>query len=258
MGAGISTSLLIAGMVISFTGMTGTAYAQEDEYLSEIRKIVEPVTGAEIKVSNEGNCDKINVHVNIHSSDQVVVDYVIDENCIISQITGVRNITSDPASPDEGSSISAASSIDMKTSNNLPRGTSCNYIHSSQTVLDVVSLTIARSRLHSNRCWTGSQTRMESDVWAESYTALSWNHSTGITFPWVNRTWAATASARSQHNFHTDWAWCNASGSWQTIKLTNTNISYANGSYGVTFAQDRSCPGTHMSTASKTSTSRTW
>ncbi len=99
---------------------------------------------------------------------------------------------------------------------------------------------------------------MQDDVWAQSSTSLSWNHPGIISFPWVDWNWAGTASARSVHNFHTDWAWCNASGAWQEIVLTNTNRSYKDGTYNASFAQDRSCPGTHIATESKTSASRDW
>jgi hypothetical protein len=260
---------VVAGSAASALAATATPQPPAD------RVVLEPTTGAHLAVSNEGNCSSISVEITVNGSsdDSVAVGYDIDGNCRVANVTGSLaprddiSITDENYSNESTASVGASDSTASRYSSSQPSSgnspmsvtaTSCNWLHSSQTVQDVVFIDIAKSRLHSYRCWTGSQVRYEGTVTANSYTSVAWNHPYTPFFGSVDWNWVSTARATSIHDFHTDWVWCNATSNWQSIRLTNTNNSTASGGYSATFVQDRSCPGTHMATEAKANNSSTW
>lgn len=215
----------------------------------EYRTVVEAETGAEVRISGEGNCStlKVEVHMPIGLNREGAVQYDISEDCTVVNIVG----TSTHAAPEPASIALSNGSL---ASNNT---TSCNYIHSSQTVQDAVNIDIAKHRLATRRCWNGATTWMTSGI-PRSYTGVPWNHAYTPKLTRLDTTRSSIAVGKSAGSFHTDWLWCNATSKWQAIELRNTNTSQFNGSHYVSFWQSRACPGTHMSTASKTSMSSTW
>lgn len=229
------------------------------------RMVWEPITGSTVMIENEGDCNMLRVVVTDTTRTASQVDYDVDTNCMVTGIKGTLPSPSTSAVSAIVSTTSAAVASASPSQTVAVRGvtaaaaTSCNYIHSSQTVQDLVNIDIAKLRLHSNRCWNGSSTWMVNDVWAESSTSVSWNHTSGA--PWFPRVdWAAgtTATAVGSANFHSDWLWCNFTADWQVLSLTNTNVSNKDGTYTVSFSQSRACPGTHMATASKANSNYGW
>lgn len=207
------------------------------------------------------DCNNLRVDVSTSGAGAMGVEYDIDARCRVIKVTGTKTEAKSSSSETQvgGEASSTAQPPASLSGPVAAAATSCNYIHSSQTLQDVVNIDIAKLRLHSNRCWNGSKTWMVNDVWARSSTSVSWNHPDGNPwFPRVDWNQGTTATAIGSANFHSDWLWCNLTADWQVISLTNTNVSKANGSYSASFSQSRACPGTHMATASKVSSSRDW
>lgn len=213
------------------------------------RSTTEPVTGARLTISGEGDCAELSVRATLEGepATTAILEYDITNDCRVSNIAGHQQRDTALVQP-----TSIAAGVPAVASE------SCNYIHSSQTLQDIINVDIAKHRLNTRRCWTPTTTWMT--AWtAHSYTSVSWNHVVGsprmLRFDTAR---SATAIGQSSGTFHTDWAWCNANSGWQTIELRNTNTSKAGGGYSASFWQNASCPGTHMATASKANTSPEW
>lgn len=254
----------IAILVFALTiTAAGTAFASGSGTSS--RMVREPITGSTVMIENEGDCNALRVVVTDTTRTASQVDYDVDTNCMVTGIKGTLSSPSTSAVSAIVNTISTAVASASPSQTVAVRGvtataaTSCNYIHSSQTVQDVVNIDIAKLRLHSNRCWDGSSTWMVNDVWAEASTSVPWNHPSGT--PWFPRVdWGAgtTATAVGSANFHSDWLWCNFTADWQVLSLTNTNVSNKDGTYTVSFSQSRACPGTRMATVSKANSNYGW
>lgn len=260
----LSTTLL-AVTVLAAVGFLPVGPASASNSDTSSRMVREPITGSTVTIENEGDCNALRVVVTDTTRTASQVDYDVDTNCMVTGIKGTLPSPSTSAVSTIASTTSAAAASASPSQAVTVRGvtaaaaTSCNYIHSSQTVQDPVNIDIAKLRLHSNRCWDGSSTWMVSDVWAEASTSVSWNHVVGT--PWFPRVdWGAgtTATAVGSANFHSDWLWCNFTADWQVLSLTNTNVSNKDGTYTVSFSQSRACPGTHMATASKANSNYGW
>lgn len=213
------------------------------------RIVTESTTGAELRITGEGDCASIMIEVKapVEEGKEIVIEYDISDMCTVSNVRG-KEIKE---------AIAPIVSTQYAPKEHNASATSCNYIHSSQTVQDVVNIDIAKHRFATRRCWNGAVTWMTSGS-ANSYTGVPWNHANKPTLTRLDRTPSSTVVGRSSGTFHTDWLWCNATSRWQAIELRNTHTSQFNGAHWVSFWQSRACPGTHMATASKTSSSSTW
>lgn len=236
----IRTSLMSEALIAALSA-SPLSFATETSTAPEpSRTVTESSTGAQLHIEGEGSCSSLRVSTTYEqgTSNDVFVEYDITDDCRVANIRWRRTYF-----PRAARALSA---------------TNCNWIHSSQTVQDVVNIDIAKHRFHTNRCWSVGTSRM-TDWKGESSTSVAWNHTSGS--PTVIRFdggWSKSASAQSSAKFHTDWTWCNFKVGWQSIELRNTHISNGDGTYSVSFWQNRSCPGTHMATASKQSSSSTW
>jgi hypothetical protein len=125
-----------------------------------------------------------------------------------------------------------------------------NYIHTSQTVQDVINIDVAKYRLHTDRKWNGCGTYI-GDRFGEGSTRMSWNHYTGDTY--VSGSVCSLANPcgsayyRRRGNFHTDFLWCNFTS--QNFSLYNRNTTYQDGAKAGQWTQSQVCPLTHMATA---------
>jgi len=237
--AGTALTLLI--------GLSSPAAASSDPGDSQ-RFETDAATGAQLAISGEGDCDTLSVEVTYSKSPSVdaSIEYDITDDCHVSGIEGTE-------SPSTASAPSAQ--VDELGDE---AASSCNWIHSSQTVQDIINIDIAKHLLNSHRCWDDSSTWMTRWT-ATSSTSVSWNHPSGKPVELqFDTSPAETATTRTSASFHSDWLWCNFRSDWQEIELRNTNVSYDDGTYGVTFWQSRSCPGTHMATASKSNDNPEW
>ena len=237
--AGTALTLLI--------GLSSPAAASSDPGDSQ-RFETDATTGAQLAISGEGDCDTLSVEVTYSKSPSVdaSIEYDITDDCHVSGIEGTE-------SPSTASAPSAQ--VDELGDE---AASSCNWIHSSQTVQDIINIDIAKHRLNSHRCWDDSSTWMTRWT-ATSSTSVSWNHPSGKPVELqFDTSPAETATMRTSASFHSDWLWCNFRSDWQEIELRNTNVSYDDGTYGVTFWLSRSCPGTHMATASKSNDNPEW
>ncbi|GEM_PF-3481811 len=259
------SAALLAVTVLAAVGFLPVGSASANDSGTFSRTVREPITGSTVMIENEGDCNALRVVVTDTTRTGAQVDYDVDTNCMVTGIKGALPSPSTSAVGAIASTTSVAVASASPSQTVAVRGvmsaaaTSCNYIHSSQTVQDLVSIDIAKLRLHSNRCWNGSSTWMVNDVWAEASTSVSWNHVVGT--PWFPRVdWGAgtTATAIGSADFHSDWLWCNFTADWQVLSLTNTNVSNKDGTYTVSFSQSRACPGTHMATASKANSNYGW
>jgi len=130
-----------------------------------------------------------------------------------------------------------------------------NWVHSSQTQLDVINIDIARFRYLRDRKWDGGQTWW-GNGWLAGNTEKAWNHPVGVQHHWTQGP-GISAATEGSGDFHSDFLWCNLQ-EGQNFRLSTTMTTFKNGDRGASFRQSQNCFGTHMATAVKTSLSDQW
>jgi hypothetical protein len=221
--------------------------------------------GLQLIISDEGDCNKVNVRSTLlqqkDQQDEVLeLRYSFDDRCRV-HIEGVREIDHARFRRQQGYGNTRERMLREASdrSSNSPRAerlgslavTYGNYVHTSQTVQDVIFIDIAKLQYHTDRNWNGTCTWWRPDWWAQSSTSVRWNHPDGP--PWIyyagptacGGSWTSVGVAA---NFHSDFLWCNFTAPWQRLQLAQHNYSRSDGAAGAWFWQNRACPGTHMAT----------
>ncbi len=216
-------------------------------------------------MNGEGNCESLRATADVKAlsttSDVTIVEWDISSECHIGSVH-VDKLSQEAfrQSQGYGEGDEQLTRTDP-AANAFPAGavaqphlTYGNYIHSSQTVQDVVNIDVAKLRSHTDRNWNGSCTWWK-HLRAVSSTSMSWNHpyKPGIVGAWEGCGIFYIYSLAAP-NYHSDWLWCNFGSGWQEMWLANWHYSWASGDWLTSFFQNVSCPGTHMSTASWTNT----
>lgn len=231
------------------------------------RVLADRNAGVQLTVSNEGDCNKVNVQTAIlptSKTDAVTeVVYDFDAKCNVTlRPTKLVDQTSFRKANGYGSTPAPLTRMATSTSEAGMLAAAAvnygNYVHSSQTVQDVIAIDIARLQYHTDRNWNYSCSWWQPDRWAQSYSGVSWDHPETPTFGATggtacNNAWTTTVASA---NFHSDWLWCNFTANWQKLSLTNTNYTRSDGTGGATWIQSRACPGTHMATRVWANTNR--
>ena len=280
--------VVMAVVLVSDAAVATAGAAQKSTSFEpgERRSARDPATGAVVTVSNEGDCRRMAVDVDIpaHASGRVpgmepdlarskavTATYSISPDRTLVEIqTSVVDISSlvdevavesmswegrrDPRS-DRTSGLAAAIWDGIGRTVGSCGTIYGNYIHTSSTLQDIVNIDIANLRYHTDRKWDNCNTSFKSDRWGTAYVSVRWNHIGGAGESWAQRGWRSRRTAKAYGKFHSDFLWCNMQ-SGQNFYLYNYNKTYAGGAYGATFRQSRTCSGTHMATAKWTSTSR--
>jgi hypothetical protein len=130
-----------------------------------------------------------------------------------------------------------------------------NWIHTSQTMQDLVRIDIAKFQYHTERKWDGSSTWWGGDWWARSSTGRRWNHPTGNPVRLYMGGRGSATYTEAYGEFHSDFLWCNFQPG-QNFRMTNRNTSYNDGRYTGHFYQNRACAGTVMATRMWANTDR--
>lgn len=196
--------MTIASSLVRYAAAAGTALTLLVELLSPATASSDPgdsqrfetdaTTGAQLTISGEGDCDTLSVEVTYSKSPSVDVsiEYDITDDCHVSGIEGTE-------SPSTASAPSAQ--VDELADE---AASSYNWIHSSQTVQDIINIDIAKHRLNSHRCWDASSTWMTRWT-AKSSTSVSWNHPSGKPVELqFDTSPAETATTRTSASFHND------------------------------------------------------
>ncbi len=201
-------------------------------------------SGVVLHVRDDGDCDNVSVEgfAEIPADDLAVLEvkYSTDEQC---------KVTLDSVTKTD------QTNIDLRTERSEGVGTVYgNYLHTFQTVQDIVNIDIAKLQFDTNRNWDGSCSWWADTpppaFYAAASTGVKWNHPYKPTIQdQVQRACGADwARAYGFAGFHSDFLWCNFKSEWQTIELAQWNYTRADGTGGVNWWQNRSCPGTHMAT----------
>jgi hypothetical protein len=218
-----------------------------------------------IRVLNDGICDLLTVTVDLTIPASVYgVDAPYDEDstCHViprSTVT-IASGSGDMAGGTVTESAGLSRSVTIPPVPEPPLVTHSNYVHSSQTLQDVVNIDVAKLKTVTERWWdtVGAWMYDNGNVydWGQASTSRSWNHpETPVpgSFDWdctelttcdqVHTEWAA--------GYHTDFVWCNASKSSQHFTLRNVVYAKKDGGYSAKYYQKVGCPGLHHAT-------RTW
>lgn len=205
------------------------------------------------------------VRIHLYSNDPTVEKSRVvgsDANCVpvVQPVKTAFNPEGGVLSLGGGTEISGSSVSSLASCG--PYG---NVIHSSHTLQDVVRIDIAWLRTSTDRIWNCNATWLHEEndssdrVKAWSGTGPSWwtlkDPTRFGTVTWTcgrdlncSNTWARVAVT-----FHTDFLHCNAIN--QDIKITETTVSYPDGSYYVDWVKNGSCPGVFSATATKANVS---
>lgn len=209
-----------------------------------------------VTVTGEGDCDTLQVEVSGAVPDgydayAFGVDYTITSDCYVQ----LGDPTVGPDDTPEDTPLEASNAATGSGTEDTPETWYGNYIHSSQTMQDVVNIDIAKFRYDHDRVWNGSQTYFKSCCgYARSSTSVSWNHPAGSpVFDGWDGAPVATAHGYAHGDFHSDFLWCNFQAG-QNFRMNTTLDSFKTGGYDAHFGQNRACGGTHMATSKSANT----
>jgi hypothetical protein len=234
------------------------------------REIRSSLDGVEVSIltHDEGDCTKagFTATYDIDASVDAVVElkYSVTSNCSVDydgtelvsqQEFRAREGLKGPAPVTETVPMTATSSLPDGDPGEMAVAAACgtwvgNYIHTSQTVQDVINIDVAKYRLHTDRKWNGCGTYI-GNRFGDGSTSMPWNHYTGDSY--VSGSVCSQASPcgsayyRRKGNFHTDFLWCNFTS--QNFSLYNRNTTYQDGAKAGQWTQSQVCPLTHMATA---------
>jgi len=242
------------------------------------REVIEPITGSLISILGEGDCRTASVAVEMPGSgDETLADevtYSFDEQCNVKDIIGrklsyqeierLEHLDRDNSDSSRLFGATGGEGGEVESALTLYG----NWIHSSQTMQDVVNIDIAKFQYHTDRVWDGSNSWYKTGSggsgpcvcpwWMRSSTSVTWNHPVGYPYQSYHDTKPQTyASSLAGGNFHSDFLWCNFQAG-QNYTMENTHVSNYNGGYTAYFYQNRACSGTHMATRKWTNTDDEW
>lgn len=230
----------------------------------------DPVTNTELVITGEGDCATVDVTQRFGpagSSGQTAVamnevrqlDYVITPDCYVEVLPATVSVLGDPSGGDELESETAVSA-DPEVAGVAGVPAVGNYIHSSQTMQDVVNIDIAKFEYSHDRVWYWLWTHFKGCCGhIRGSTSVPWNHPNGVLFDGYDGSWRILWAWGFAHGrFHTDFLWCNIPGQPQDFNLITVLVSLFTGSYAALFDQTKRCGGTHMSTRYWTSISPPW
>ncbi|MFA5564531.1 MAG: hypothetical protein WC184_01385 [Acidimicrobiia bacterium] len=259
----VAIAIVALTSTVSSVGATENSIKATETYLGD--------HGAEVHVERGNDCDGTSIEVISGRVDDPTPDLVstviveIDERC---GVTIVEQEVRAPLAPEISSVVresvevsSESSSIGENTSHFAPMALYGNYVRSSQTLQDILSIDIAKFKWTHDRQWDDvyNATRFKAaseccDVyWGESSTSVAWNHPVGAYFDTADTTWQPTIARSFAHgSFHSDFLWCNLQPG-QNFTLSTELQSWAPGGYDAKFRQSQTCSGTHMATSKWTS-----
>jgi hypothetical protein len=221
------------------------------------RVVHDAASGATIKITGEGNCATTRVEIlGARKSGQTAdsVGYSVDGNCNVTIDSAVQQAPdASPLIGGEQVSSAAVTARQRPATNMVELNTTTaavtygNYIHTSQTLQDIVNIDIAKYRYHTDRKWNGTSTWFGTDLKGVASTSITWNHPVSAVINYIGGAGSATYST-STGAFHSDFLWCNLQAG-QNFTMQNKNTSYNDGTKNGNFTQSRTCSGTHMATS---------
>ena len=214
----------------------------------------------ELQVFNEGNCSLmlVNVHVNL-PVDVPAIEALYDVNDACQVVNASARITTPDTTDQPGlQSVGLGRGLSLPESAPVP-GSSTNYIHTSQTLQDVVNIDVAKLKTVTKRWWqptfwlTWLVDNGYFDDRAKASTSVKWNHPTEVIpgyfdYGCTNTTPCFQATSVWGSHFHTDFTWCNASSESQEMELWTQVYTYGDGTADAIFTQDVHCRGLHHAT----------
>ena len=209
----------------------------------------DPTTGAVFVIENDGDCDRIKVSLEVPGSHKIKeVTYWVTDTCTLAWesklVDPQTEVVADPPATEELQF--AADAAPAKTSSATTAAvatTSSNYIHTSQTVQDILNFDIAKLRYHTQRAWNGVRTWFRSDLFAVASSGFAWNHVVGAAIDYIGPEGLSSYST-AHGDFHSDWLWCNLN-----YRMDNNNKPSSSGWFGGAYTQSVTrCSGTHMTT----------
>lgn len=254
---------LAALLVVPMLAISALGASAEEGNSIDTRIVDVPFTGGTVTISGEGNCNSLSVTVNSpvtkDSNKAVQISYSVDDSCNVEVHPGQfvnspgsgEAVSGKPSRTQSEATVEAISTKIQDTPSTQALG---NYIHSNQTVQDVINVDIATYRYHTDRHWDGYSTWFDSDLWGEATASPSWNHAVDAVISYIGDAGSSTYSD-SYGVFHSDFLWCNLQPG-QDFVLTNRNTSYNDGRYAGTYWQSELCSGTHMATDTWANTNR--
>lgn len=222
------------------------------------RIVAVPNPDVVLRVFGEGDCSTLAIEGAIErtkaATGVIEVEYRVDKTCAVVDVQ-VREVDQTTFRRTNGFGDRPVAITEARRAAPGSLGATAitygNYVHSSQTVQDIINIDIAKLQYHTDRNWNGACTWWQPDRWAGAYTGVWWNHPTNV---WISEVlgircgsdWTRTGASAT---FHSDFLWCNFTASWQQMQLANWNYSNSVGGYGVYFWRNVGCPGTHAATA---------
>jgi hypothetical protein len=217
------------------------------------RVVTDSVTGATLTITNEGNCSALSIEEDGGSASTpsagsvAALSYSIDASCYVTVDDGVwtTNAT-EPDDPQDGDVGNAGGAGDSPDAN-----WQYDWLHTSQTLQDIINIDITKLRFDGRRRWNGSYTAFTGDWWAQAQAPRSWNHvASGPFLDALDETAnAGTANGRVHANYHSDFVWCNFEPG-QNFTMTTAMTTKKDGNMARTYSQNRQCAGTHKATRS--------
>lgn len=256
---------LVVGLVVATGVLAAPTFvapaAAQDPDVCEITCRVIAVEFGEIRVFNEGNCALMltNVHVSVppEISGLITTSYDVNDAC---QVVNAQAVLSAPTVDDQPGLQSTGLGRGAALAEAPPvPGSSTNYIHTSQTLQDVVNIDVAKLKTVTKRWWqplakvTWLVDNGYLDDRVRASTSVRWNHPVSVTpgyfdFGCTNTKPCFQGTSVWGSHFHTDFTWCNRSSESQEMELWTQVYTYGDGYADAIFTQDVHCRGLHHAT----------
>lgn len=255
-----TTILTASALTLLYTLSVPPSRAEALQPPQPTATIVDPASGQKLIVSNNGDCSRVSVQQEPISAagfnDQGIthtLDYTVDKTCHIVMTSGSSGPTTRRAFAVAGTSTSSTGTMPgvvngaPATPNGVIFG---NVIHGSQTLLDVVGITVARYQYSHDRVWDNiGYSYFKWDWWMTQDVSVSWNHNVGSPVMYnYDSAWTFNqAHGVGAASFHSDFLWCNFQAG-QNFKEYNVLYSNWNGTYSAQFSDSTLCSGLHHAT----------